>query len=177
MPLGHIPFIRSRTNIDDEDRRSRPQGRVVEVDLPAPLAQHLAERHTHTVETTDSEAPVQDEQRKTWTGTPAARQRAPSQLGATPTMGITKSRENWAINELKGQGCPLLYRLPGEPTCQPGNVGLVPHAWCGMAGCVGPLVAPLAHLGRPPNPPPNSPREFSPLGPSFAQKTHLGKSG
>ena len=47
-----------------------------EADLPAPLAWHLAGRHTHTVETTASEAPVQDEQRKTWTGTPAARQRA-----------------------------------------------------------------------------------------------------
>ena len=47
-----------------------------EVGLRVPLAQHLAGRHTHTVETTASEAPVQDEQRKTWTGTPAARQRA-----------------------------------------------------------------------------------------------------
>ena len=47
-----------------------------EVGLRVPLAQHLAGRHTHTVETTASEAPVQDEQRKTWTGTPAARQQA-----------------------------------------------------------------------------------------------------
>ena len=47
-----------------------------EVGLRAPLAQHLAGRYTHTVETTASEAPVQDEQRKTWTGTPVARQRA-----------------------------------------------------------------------------------------------------
>ena len=47
-----------------------------EVGLRVPLAQHLAGRHTHTVETTASEAPVQDEQRKTWTGTPVARQRA-----------------------------------------------------------------------------------------------------
>ena len=38
--------------------------------------QHLAGRYTRTVETTASEAPVQDEQRKTWTGTPAAWQRA-----------------------------------------------------------------------------------------------------
>ena len=68
--------LRSRTNVDDEDRRSRPQGREEEEDLPVPLAQHLAGRYTRTVETTASEAPVQDEQRKTWTGTPAARQRA-----------------------------------------------------------------------------------------------------
>ena len=47
-----------------------------EVGLRVPLAQHLAGRYTRTVETTASEAPVQDEQRKTWTGTPAARQRA-----------------------------------------------------------------------------------------------------
>ena len=45
-----------------------------EVGLRAPLAQHLAGCYTHTVETTTSEALVQDEQRKTWTGTPAARQ-------------------------------------------------------------------------------------------------------
>ena len=68
--------LRSRTNVDDEDRRSRPQGIVEEADLRVPLAQHLAGSRTRTVEMTASEAPVQDEQRKTWTGTPAARQRA-----------------------------------------------------------------------------------------------------
>ena len=68
--------LRSRTNVVDEDRRSQPQGRVEEAYLRVPLAQHLAGRYTRTVETTASEAPVQDEQRKTWTGTPAARQRA-----------------------------------------------------------------------------------------------------
>ena len=96
--------LRSRTNIVDEDRRSRPQGRVEEAYLRVPLAQHLAGRHTRTVETTASEAPVQDEQRKTWTGTPAARQRAMWRRSPTPLarrssdLGTTRSREKSGIN-------------------------------------------------------------------------------
>ena len=96
--------LRFRTNVVDEDRRSRPQGRVEEADLRVPLAQHLAGRHTHTVETTASEAPVQDEQRKTWTGTPATRQRAmveeipPSSARRGSDSGTTRSREKSGVN-------------------------------------------------------------------------------
>ena len=96
--------LRSRTNIVDEDRRSRPQGRVEEVGLRVPLAPHLAGSRTRTVETTASEAPVQDEQRKTWTGTPAARQRAmveeiPSSSARRGSdLGATRSREKSGIN-------------------------------------------------------------------------------
>ena len=116
--------LRSRTNVEDEDRRIRPQGRVEEEDLPALLAQLLAERYTRTVETTASEAPVQDEQRKTWTktwtGTPAARQRAmveeiPLSNSAQLQQRESRNRESIGqlISELKVQGCRFLYRLPG----------------------------------------------------------------
>ena len=96
--------LRSRSNVVDEDRRSRPQGRKEEEDLRTPLAQHLAERYTRTVETTASKAPVQDEQRKTWTGTPAAWQRAMveeiplSSARRGSNLGITRSREKLGIN-------------------------------------------------------------------------------
>ena len=79
--------LRSRTNVVDEDRRSRPQGRVEEADLRVPLA-------------------VQDEQRKTWTGTPAARQRAmveeiPSSSSAQ--LRQRESRDRGEIRELIGE--------------------------------------------------------------------------
>ena len=95
--------LRSRTNVVDADRRSRPQGRVEEADLRVPLAQHLVGRHTCTVETMASEAPVQDEQRKTWTGTPAERQRAmveeiPLSTRRNSDKGNHEMRENWRIN-------------------------------------------------------------------------------
>ena len=72
------------------------------------------------METTASEAPVQDEQRKTWTGTPATRQLA--MVEETPLLFSVQLRQRESrdrerigdlIGELKGQGCPFLYSLPG----------------------------------------------------------------
>ena len=127
-----------------------------EVGLRLPLAQHLAGRYTHTVETTASQAPVQDEQRKTWAGTPAARQRAMVErlplFSAQLRQRESRNRgekEN-LIGELKGQGCPFLYRLPGGANLASQAMWDYPPlpgaAQEGAPALGGPH---LAHLGRP----------------------------
>jgi hypothetical protein len=90
----------------------------------------------------------------------------PPLLGADPTRDPRDRERNWElIGELKGQGCPFLYRLPGGANLASQAMWDYPplpgSAKPGAPALGGPH---LAHLGRPSLPHKVPLRVFPPMG-------------